>query len=755
MLNDDKDMSDDRLGSNPNSGESGSLGELGSSAESDDLDLEEMHLSFQRVESAKAQEDEDNKTKKPSKPKKPSVNENAPEILPPVEDEPVIDVEDIEINLEDDVVITDETAQSAKKAPVPELPLDEDDDEDDLGFDVSGELSFSLEDDSDAFDNPDYNKNINFDDADDTDDGDDNRLVIDFNIIDDADETNRPQIRLDMDYDRPPNEMVTLFGDSSYGDVKFDSEEFGVTEEETPELLKDAIDLEAPLRVETQPELFDEDIILDEIIDEIPVTDEDIDHEEFLENLLPEAVEEEELKPSAKKSVLPPVKKPMFDTSILSKPSKPQRPEQESGAVVPDLYSSENMAKYSQGKQQNKLSLSPELALWRERIKKDPEMKLSKFEEQVIDLTLDSGTKIAEELLKVSAQIDMLKDTVDDEIQKRREHGLEVSHLEEFKEQLVLQLVQLFEGISFSEDLYDLRTFMDENFVEIKQVLNEGFVALSRLVSAKVASKDITDSIFDESAPDSSKLLPEISAKLHVIEEKLSANIQSSSGGGDYKYGLVDVESDLAKMRVILDQINTSSARFAKFAEDDAGFAQFECLQDDISSISKRTNKLILTSDDAHKTLKHYMEDFERTIREVDAKTLAMSAYPQQMSSIHVKLDNLIRMNLSTSKSDKMLNDALLYLAQWIDSASENFDIIKKEFKEEAKRIDALEEKLEAIAKADKDLKSTLDLISAQVASTNETLKRTMDINEKFEILEHKISKFEKNINKIASYIEE
>ena len=75
-------------------------------------------------------------------------------------------------------------------------------------------------------------------------------------------------------------------------------------------------------------------------------------------------------------------------------------------------------------------------------------------------------------------------------------------------------------------------------------------------------------------------------------------------------YTFVDIESDLAKTRGTLSEIEASIKDFSTSAE---GITQFieriDTLAEDLSSISKRTNKLILTSEDSHKTIKNYLEE--------------------------------------------------------------------------------------------------------------------------------------------------
>ncbi len=463
---------------------------------------------------------------------------------------------------------------------------------------------------------------------------------------------------------------------------------------------------------------------------------------------------------------------------------------------------------------------------WNEDVKEDEKQKLSVFEEQIIDLTLNTNTTLSKELCQLIEQIDTIQKMIENlhipapieqTVFAPSENCMDIeptsieelnnkifTQLNSFKEDLTLQLVQLFEGISFADELCEIKDSIDENF--------------RQNAAEKIDLSDLQDS------------LDSIQAKLDNLINKDSQNIQNeevdaaelsetqkTDNETEYSYKMEDVESDMAKLRLELKEILSSLDIVkqkqtenidSKQSSELFPSAQFDGLCEDVSSISKRTNKLILTSEDANKTLKHYLEDFNQVIATVNEQANKLNAYPQHVSAIHTKLDSLTRFTLSSTKSDKIVNDALMYIAQWIDTTTETFENIKSDLhsiKEtglntldvrlgtvdtkvndltknadtkianlekistdtsksleaidynQQKRIDALEYKIDMLSRSDKELKILLETIAAQVVATNERLRATSasSIEEKLEVLEHKIAKFERNINKIASYIEE
>ena len=57
--------------------------------------------------------------------------------------------------------------------------------------------------------------------------------------------------------------------------------------------------------------------------------------------------------------------------------------------------------------------------------------------------------------------------------------------------------------------------------------------------------------------------------------------------------------------------------------------------------------------------------------------------------------------------------------------------------------------------RSNKELKNMLELLLEQTNSNVSTMKKALSIEDKLDLLEHRMSKFEKSINKITSYIEE
>lgn len=296
----------------------------------------------------------------------------------------------------------------------------------------------------------------------------------------------------------------------------------------------------------------------------------------------------------------------------------------------------------------------------------------------------------------------------------------------------------------------------------------------------------------------------------------------------NYIYTLLDIESDFAKLHCQLDNNSKIATEELQSFKD-----QFDALNEDLSSISKRTNKLILTSDDANKIFKNHVDRFQFLIEDLGNKAAAFKP-EMQYTLLENKINTIKKLTASNLTSNQNLNEAFILLAGWIDSTGDVFSDLKEgieniqtqvenqnidavetaetietiestlseiagKFTEQQNTISALETKIDVLeaklslfedkfsqfddyfnassakisSLADKfesldskleiatkeedtsEVKTVLDFIASQVIAANENSINNKVLNQKMEIMEHQLSKFEKNIAKLVSYLEE
>ena len=152
----------------------------------------------------------------------------------------------------------------------------------------------------------------------------------------------------------------------------------------------------------------------------------------------------------------------------------------------------------------------------------------------------------------------------------------------------------------------------------------------------------------------------EVNSKIEKLQEELNSIIHSTKDDSDsYIYTLLDIESDFLKLHKFVDDKTTSTAQSI-----DALKARFNELNDDISSISVRTNKLILTADDANKEFKTHLDSFKSAILDFNVQRQSLGGE----TKLNEKLSEMFKLMQSNLTTSKNLNDAFAYFGEWIDA---------------------------------------------------------------------------------------
>ena len=316
---------------------------------------------------------------------------------------------------------------------------------------------------------------------------------------------------------------------------------------------------------------------------------------------------------------------------------------------------------------------------------------------------------------------------------------------------------------------------LEKNSEDIKDSITNALVSLFEQVSFVEESEDIKD--FVEEKTDA------INQSLLEVQNQLK-QIASSNDEYNYSYTLQDVETDIAKLRMAIN--NMSGNDFASFSDDikkivssveglESSLTQdqmvdlkgdIEKLNDDILSISSRTNKLLLTSDESYKALNDGLNNFSSLVYKLEDRINYLDN-TEASQRLERKIDNIHSMAVASANADKVFHQVMMYLGEWIDSTTENIasitdktseiskikknlaelkeaipekteilDEIENKFEEQELRIDRLEMKLEKILSALEE-------------------KDDMMLNRKVDKIEKLISRLGTNIEKLTSYVDE
>ena len=189
---------------------------------------------------------------------------------------------------------------------------------------------------------------------------------------------------------------------------------------------------------------------------------------------------------------------------------------------------------------------------------------------------------------------------------------------------------------------------LDTKYTQTNDNLNSKIDEITETLSR--ASKIIDD------VPNLKDKLEDLSGELHTITSTTKNDAES------YIYTLLDIESDFLKLHKFLDDKT-------KITSDDINSLKekFAELNNDISSISIRTNKLILSADDANKQFKSYLDSFKDTIQELDNQRKEFN--PElKFALLGEKVNEMVRLLQSSTNATRNLNNAFIYLAEWIDA---------------------------------------------------------------------------------------
>lgn len=322
---------------------------------------------------------------------------------------------------------------------------------------------------------------------------------------------------------------------------------------------------------------------------------------------------------------------------------------------------------------------------------------------QLIKERVDSSLTENVDLEDLSNKMDIVYDNlsaINDWASKVDTINEKVSTINEaFEDEMVASKVDLiYENISLLNEWVNKIDVLDSKNGSLNDKIDEITETLSK------ASEIISD------VPDLKDRLEELSNELHTITSTTKNDADS------YIYTLLDIESDFLKLHKFVDdktQVTTNDINSLK--------EHISELNDDISSISIRTNKLILAADDANKEFKTYLDTFKTTIHALDVQRQQFN--PElKFTFLSEKINEMAKLLHNSINASRNLNNAFLYLAEWIDASGNLLNTMQvdisaiKENKESSTNTSELEIELKTEIKA---LVNKIDNIQDIVANNS------------------------------------
>ncbi len=312
------------------------------------------------------------------------------------------------------------------------------------------------------------------------------------------------------------------------------------------------------------------------------------------------------------------------------------------------------------------------------------------------------------------------------------------------KTEVITQFLNIFNQISFVTEQEEILDFIQEKHSELITIL-------SHIVTKSVEVVDIKSNVTEiDSKVDT------IKEDINSINEKITS-IMTSDGNVDYVYSLQDLESDIANLRLTLNDLKENNNNNSKELEnilkstntmytlleslknefpkfDSEEFKKdFEALSEDIVSISTRTNKLILASDESYKTLQDNLQDFKLVINDLDERTRNF-ARESGIDKIDSKLGIINSMIQNGAKTNQVFNQVFEYLAEWVDNAGT--------------QISAISDKVETLDDIGQ-IKVMLEDLKAEAEDNTESAELVEALGNVFDKQAKKISSLEAKLDKV------
>ena len=312
------------------------------------------------------------------------------------------------------------------------------------------------------------------------------------------------------------------------------------------------------------------------------------------------------------------------------------------------------------------------------------------------------------------------------------------SNNNDMRDSIIDTIINVFEQISFIEESEDIKDFVEVKTDEINQ---------------------------------------------NIIEFKKQLD-QFVNGEDEYSYTLQDVESDIAKLRLVLNELsnNTSQEEISDISENIHHIVKsvedmqttltqeqisglktsFEKLSEDVLSISSRTNKLILTSDESFNALNNGLNDFTNVISQLESRINYLDN-KEITERIEEKLESTYNVVTSSANSDKVMRQALMYMGEWIDTASEKLENIITGSAEQGNDTKEILSSLEELHSALPEQKQILNKLEIHFDEQQERMDRLESKLEKVlsaidniddTKLQNKVDKIDKQIKKLTTTVE-
>ena len=341
---------------------------------------------------------------------------------------------------------------------------------------------------------------------------------------------------------------------------------------------------------------------------------------------------------------------------------------------------------------------------------------------------------------------------------------------------------------ALQENLEMLKNGLYNVNVNSTQQYNKILETISEQVTEDNTGVEVLSKV-DELLPFSKESFKDIKDLICELKRNLSY-LQSGDEDSDYTYSMQDIESDVAKIRIYLNElgqhVNTLAENDTKDdlnnifltldsinqrVQKDENFEtvdNIKKLQEDVLSISTRVNTLLLSSDKDSETLNTSLEEFKTCFDEINTQ-LQSETNVQQYNNIETALERINNVLQENKSYNELINQSLVMLAEWVDSAGESLTNISQRL---GGGIDSIEipetidytAKIEALEQKIAEQNSLIAQQQAYISTMDEKMTTILEFSakndpsivmEKMNSIDAKLEKLNNSIGKLTSYVDE
>ena len=357
--------------------------------------------------------------------------------------------------------------------------------------------------------------------------------------------------------------------------------------------------------------------------------------------------------------------------------------------------------------------------------------------------------------------------------------------------------------------LYNLNVNTTQQYNKILETISE----TPEVEEKEDTTKEEIHSKVNELLPFTKESVKDIKDLICELKRNISY-LQSGDEESDYTYCMQDIESDLAKIRIYLnelgqhinalalnnnneelnniyltlDKINQRVQKDETYEVTD----NIKKMQEDILSISTRVNTLLLSSDKDTETLNTSLDKFQNCFEEINSQ-LKSETNARQYNNIESALERINKVLDDNKSYNELINQSLVMLAEWVDNAGESLTNISDrlgngidsiqipETIDYSAKIESLEQKIleqnAQIAQQQEYISSMYEKLAVilnqnqQIASLEERLKQMDErmttilefsakndasvVMDKMTNIDAKLEKLNNSIGKLTSYVDE